>query len=277
MRAVRNATRSHERLWTRTATKRHKGIRKGASVAEGDYVKLLQLWDKQYTLKKSVMGYEPHNRDAAKFFREVKYEDDDDEEKVVAADPNGKRKATTKAKKPKKKKKRRLINVTANTEKHFTSRSFCTLQSGVHRTNVSKRLGVTPSDKVIFPRHNFGSYSFGSRFTNVVKEFNKDKTYDELFQDFHLNALCRRENNYLDNEFVRYFSNGVGAKQLLSLDESLDHQVCVEFLLREEFMNERIADAEARSKNETSRLTVATTSVTIDIPLFFLLFRFGKK
>ena len=67
-----------------------------------------------------------------------------------------------------------------------------------------------------------------------VREFNKDKTYDELFADEYLKKLNEMEIDFLANHMVRYYPNGVEAERLIRLDEKLDHQVTVEYLLRQQ-------------------------------------------
>ena len=128
------------------------------------------------------MGYDPHNRDAKKLFEKVKYEEEDD------AVDGGKKK-----KKPRKRRRKygKLMNVEVNIQKMFSSRSFYTTQAGVFRTRTTKRLGVSPLDKVIFRCHNFGAFSPGSRFGKVVNELNSKVPYDVLLSDKHLNALVR--------------------------------------------------------------------------------------
>ena len=168
-----------------------KRISSNLNVAEEDNTSLISLWDKQYDQIKSVMGYDPHNRDAEKLFEKVKYEEEVEEEDDAV--DCGKEK-----KKPRKRRRKygKLMNVEVNIQKMFSSRSFYTTQAGVFRTKTTKRLGVSPSDKVIFPRHNFGAFSPGSLFGKVVNEFNSKVPYDVLLSDKHLNALCGVENHY---------------------------------------------------------------------------------
>ena len=202
---------------------KHKGISKKTMVTEEDYSSLILLWDKLYDATRSVMAYDSHDREDA--FKSVRIE---------MVDQPIKSKKNLALKKPKTKKVKRLVNVKDNRVKLFTSHSFYTTQAGVFLTRMDKRLGATPSDKVVFPRAHFGSYSVGSRFDNAVRAFNKEKTYDELFTDEHLKNLSKMESDFLKNKMERYYPNGVQAECLIRLDEQLDHQVCIEYLLRQE-------------------------------------------
>ena len=156
---------------------KHKGIPRKTKVTEEDYSSLILLWDRQYDANRSVMGYNPHDR--ADAFKEVRVE--------IVEEPVQSKKNLA-SKNPKMKKVKRLVNLRPNVSKLFTSNSFYTTQAGVFRTRMDKRLGATPSDKVLFPRAHFGSYSIGSRFGRRVREFNKNKKYDELFTDDHLQS-----------------------------------------------------------------------------------------
>ena len=71
---------------------------------------------------------------------------------------------------------KKLVNLEPNETNSFQSYSFYTTQAGVFMTRIDKRLGATPSDKVLFHRAHFGSFSVGSRFCRAVRDFNKEKT-----------------------------------------------------------------------------------------------------
>ena len=45
---------------------------------------------------------------------------------------------------------------------------------------------------------------------------------------------------------VRYYPNGVKAERLIRLDEELDHQVCVEYLLRQENSIKQVREDEKK-------------------------------
>ena len=100
-------------------------------------------------------------------------------------------------------------------------------------TKTSKRLAVTLSDKVLFPRNHFGSYSVGSRFTNSIFELNSKVSYDELFSDKHLEKLNRLENETIEN-LEKFYPNGVQANKLINLEEEIDYCVNVRFLERQD-------------------------------------------
>ena len=131
------------------------------------------------------------------------------------------------------KKVKKIDNIDANDATIFTSHSFYTTQAGVFMTRIDKRLGPTPSDKVVFPRAHFGSYSIGSRFCEAVRKFNSTCTYDELFTDEHLKALNEIENTFIAQHLKKYYPNGVQAETLIRLEEMIDHQVCVEYLVQQ--------------------------------------------
>ena len=182
---------------------KHKGISKRTEVTEADYSSLITQWDRQYDVSHSVMGYDPHNR--GDVFKDVRVDTVDtpvqskknldliaqrlelESKNLPMIDP----KTNKKLPNPRTKKLKKLVNVESIEDKQFTSHSFYTTQARVFKTRVDKRLGTTPSDKVVFPRAHFGSYLVGSRFGRAVREFNKDKTYDELFADEHLKKLKR--------------------------------------------------------------------------------------
>ena len=224
---------------------KHKGIPRKTNVSESDYSRLLLRWDRQYDAERSIMGLQPHDR--REIFREVKY---------VHVDQVIQSKKNLALPTPKTKKVLKVTNLIPIDAKVFSSYSMYTSQAGVFLTKTQKRLGVAPSDKVIFPRSHFGSHSVASRFCQMVRKFNETKTYDEMFTDAHLDELNKREINYLDNEMERFYSNGVRAERLVRLDEQLDLQVCVEYLLRQYHdldVNNSKASKQARSHREDLR------------------------
>ena len=248
---------------------RHKGISNKLNVSEENYSDLIRQWDQQFDRARVVMGYDPHNRDAGQMFTtvqkkkvpvpsahglkrqalmdkgEVVSEYEDDVTPFTRSD--GKTVAEGKTKKFRRKRPKsklltrnvtKIVGITDIVPKLFSSRSFFTNQAGVFRTRMDKVLGATPSDKMLFPRHDFGAYCPGSRFCCKVTEFNESVSYDEMFSNEHLAKLCALENEFLDYEMERYYPNGVRSQHILSLEERLDHQTCVEYLLRKEKANE---------------------------------------
>ena len=201
---------------------KHKGISNRTFVSADEYTDTLMLWDKQYDLNRSVMGYRPHqNRED--LFKNVQVIDHTN---ITTTDKKGRR--TTKLKSAK----RTVLNLEENKQNVFTSRSFYTTQAGVFLTRADKRLCVGTSDKVMYPRHDFGAYSIGSRFVNRVRHFNNAKSYNALFTDKHLQELRKMENDFLENEMHRYYPNGVRSDLLIRHAEKLDHQVNIEYLFR---------------------------------------------
>ena len=124
-----------------TSKVKHKGIPQKVEVEESNYSRLLLLWDKQYDI----------NRVAKKYNIE--------ERRTIFINTNNKGDEVFKKKIDK-------IETGKIVPKTFKSRSFYTTAAGVFMTKTRKRLGVTPSDKVLFPRNHFGSYSVGSRFSS---------------------------------------------------------------------------------------------------------------
>ena len=255
---------------------RHKGISKHTDVTELDYSNLIILWDKSYNASHSVMGYDPHNRqdvfkdvrvgmvdtpvNSKKNLALVAQRLDLESKNLPLVDPETKKNLP----KPRTKKMKKLANVECNKNKLFTSHSFYTTQAGVFMTRIDKRLGVTPSDKVLFPRAHFGSYSVGSRFARAVRKFNDTKTYHELFSDEHLNNLCELEINFLDKEMERYYPNGVQAERLIRLDEQIDQQVCVEYLFRQHVAAKRDEEEKARLTDVLHHGVVKADDRTVD-------------
>ena len=210
---------------------KHKGISKNTVVTEADYSGLITQWNRQYDASRSVMGYDPHPRPDV--FKNVRVEMVDTPLKskknleLIAQrlDLTNKNLPLIDSKTKKKlpevrtRKLKTLVNVEDNENKVFVSHSFYTTQAGVFMTRIDKRLGATPSDKVLFPRAHFGSHSVGSRFCRAVRAFNMGKTYDELFTDEHLKKLNEMEIDFLENKMVRYYPNGVKAERLIRLDD----------------------------------------------------------
>ena len=213
---------------------KHKGIAKKIEVREEDYSRLILLWDKQFNANQSIKDYSLQNRhDIFKNLVE-KLKTEQNLTTNKAKERNNRNKKSSPPKTANGKNSKHLE--TANS-KLFSSHSFYTTQSGVFMTKVEKRLGVSPSDKVLFPRAHFGSYSLGSRFANAVYEFNKDVKYDELFTDSHLQKLDDFERDFLKN-MDRFYPNGIVANTLIRLEESIDYKVCEAFLTRQLKINE---------------------------------------
>lgn len=214
---------------------KHKGIPKKQEVKEEDYSRLILLWDKQFNASQSIKDYSLENRH--NIFKnlagKIRTEQD-----AVTNKANENNKGKTKSSATKKIQVKNSRHLEEANSKLFSSYSFYTTQSGVFMTRIEKRLGVSPSDKVLFPRVHFGSYSLGSRFANAVYEFNKDLKYDELFTDSHLQKLDEFERDFVKN-MDRFYPNGVLANTLIRLEESIDYKVCEAFLTRQLKINER--------------------------------------
>ena len=166
---------------------KHKGISNRTFVSADEYTDTLLLWDMQYDLNRSVMGYRPHqNRED--LFKHVQVVDRNCVDSTTA-DKKGKQRKT----KTLKSQKRTILtnNLKDVKQNVFTSRSFYTTQAGVFLTRADKRLCVGTSDKVMYPRHNFGAYSIGSRFVKRVREFNNGTSYNSLFTDKHALSIVR--------------------------------------------------------------------------------------
>ena len=223
---------------------KHKGVSKKIKVVEQDYIDLIVNWDKQFDQNHIVKNYSIEKR--LEIFEEL-MKKTSSATKLESEDEVDEQESGKKKKKKSKKKKKKNGNksvVSAHKElfdelesKLFTSRSFYTTAVGVFKTLVQKRLGVSPSDKVLFPRSTYGSFSVGSRFANAVKHFNKNKTYDELFSDEHLSKLFAFENHFLEN-MPRHYMNGVCSKHIIKLEEEIDYKVSTMHLVKQMSANE---------------------------------------
>ena len=87
-------------------------------------------------------------------------------------------------------------------------------------TKVAKRLAVGPSDKVIYPRKQFGSFPVGSKFSNAIFALNSQVDYDTLFSDKHLDELLDLENTFLNN-MARYYTDGILSNGIIRVEEEL--------------------------------------------------------
>ena len=197
---------------------KHKGIPQSKNIPEEDYSNLLVTWDKQFDKTRSIKNYSLADRRVA--FEELNCKVELDLRKSIDSHFSKKKSADS------------IKNCKYLEEvdsKSYESHSFFTTQLGVFMAKVEKRLGLAPSDKVLFPRYNFGSFSIGSRFGNAVKEFNKNKSYDQLFTDKHLFQLYVYEVAFLEN-MERFYPNGVKSNVLIKLFEEIDYNVSTKYL-----------------------------------------------
>ena len=201
-----------------TSKVKHKGIPQKVRVEESDYSRLLLLWDKQYDINRVAKKYDIEERRT--IFNTTNKGDEVFKKKIDKIETE------------------KII------PKTFESRSFYTTAAGVFMTKTSKRLGVTPSDKVLFPRTHFGSYSVGSRFSNSIFELNSKVSYDELFSDKHLEKLNQFENETIEN-LEKFYPNGVRANKLINLEEEIDYCANVRYLERQ--------DQKAKKENQTNK------------------------
>lgn len=209
---------------------KHKGVPKSQKVTEEDYSMLLVTWDKQFDQTRAIKSYSLQDRRNA--FKKLDKRLGEELQLFVENQKTNNKKGGKRAPKNPKVEPKMVRNSSHLEEinaKQYASYSFYTTQLGVYMTKVEKRLGVAPSDKVVFPRYSFGAYSIGSRFANAVKRFNKNKSYDELFDKNHLFELYTLETAFLE-KMPRYYPNGVEANALVKLEEEIDYNVCSEYL-----------------------------------------------
>ena len=207
---------------------KHKGIPKKLNIKEDDYTSLIIEWDRQFNQTQSIKDYTL--KDRRKVFSNVDEKLKEELENFVKSQVS-----STSSKGKKKKiaptltKVKNSCHLTDVNSKVYDSHSFYTTQLGVFLTKVSKRLGVSPSDKVLYPRHSFVAYSYGSRFGEAVKKFNQGKEYDEIFTDINLFKQFAFETDFLNN-MKRYYHNGVASKILIKFEEEIDYNVCMAYL-----------------------------------------------
>ena len=210
---------------------KHKGIPKKLEVTEDDYTRLIMTWDRQFNLTQSIKDYTLQDRRNVFSIVEKKLKDELTNFVNSQADVNSSKKKKNPTSQSSMTKVKNSAHLTDVDSKLYESHSFYTTQlmGSVFLTKVAKRLGLSPSDKVLYPRHSFVAYSFGSRFGEAVKKFNQGKEYDEIFTDVNLFKQFVFETDFLNN-MERFYHNGVRSTKLIKIEEEIDYNVCMAYL-----------------------------------------------